>query len=102
MLSDNNITHIDYFFLSHYHRDHVGNFVSLVNNGYIDDNTKLYLPQVNDNIRADSKYQTVMNIINQKGFTYIIPEENSVLKLGMNINLKFYNTDESYISSLSD
>ena len=43
-----------------------------------------------------------MNIINQKGFTYIIPEENSVLKLGMNINLKFYNTDESYISSLSD
>lgn len=102
MLEDNNITHLDYFFLSHYHIDHMGNFVSLVNNNYIDNNTILYLPQVNETMEADYKYQEVMEIINEKGFDYIIPEENSILNLGMNITLKFYNTDETYISSLSD
>jgi len=102
MLQDNNITHIDYFFLTHYHQDHMGNFVNLVNNNYIDSNTVLYLPQVNDAITADPKYQEVIDIINTNGWSYTIPQENSILNLGMNISLKFYNTDETYIATQSD
>lgn len=44
-LIKNNITHIDYFILSHYHGDHWGNAVSLQNDGYIDNNTVAYLPR---------------------------------------------------------
>jgi beta-lactamase superfamily II metal-dependent hydrolase len=100
-LDDNNTTHIDYFFLSHYHSDHMGNFVNLVNNGYIDSNTILYMPQTSTTISASSLYQTVHNCITTNNFIYTIPQEFEILNLGMNISLEFYNTDPAFIETAS-
>lgn len=44
-LAENNITRVDYFLLSHYHGDHFGNIASMVQDGYIDNNTICYLPR---------------------------------------------------------
>ena len=54
------VAHIDYFILTHYHADHVGNFENLVNSGYIDTNTIIYLPapvQFWDNEPTYTMYQ---------------------------------------------
>lgn len=100
-LDDNNVKHIDYFFLSHYHRDHMGNFVNLVENNYIDENTILYMPQTSTRISAGSLYQEVHDCITANNFTYTIPQEFEILNLGMNISLEFYNTDQTYIETAS-
>ncbi|MCQ2077828.1 MAG: MBL fold metallo-hydrolase [Bacteroidaceae bacterium] len=43
-LQDNEISHIDYFIISHYHKDHVGNVSSLINDNYITSTTTCYVP----------------------------------------------------------
>lgn len=42
-----NITHIDYFLLSHFHSDHYTNLPSLISDGYIDSDTIAYMPRTN-------------------------------------------------------
>lgn len=44
LLTENDITHVDYFLLSHPHRDHFGNLPSLISDHFIDVNTVVYLP----------------------------------------------------------
>lgn len=40
----NNITHLDYFIITHYHADHYGNTGNLINDGFIDKDTIVILP----------------------------------------------------------
>ena len=44
-LSDNKISHIDYFILTHYDLDHFGNLEKLINENIIDSNTRIYIPK---------------------------------------------------------
>lgn len=44
-LAQNNIDTIDYLVISHYHGDHIGNVLHLINDGYLDGAT-VYLPRV--------------------------------------------------------
>ena len=59
MLEDNDVEHIDYFILTHYHGDHFDNFNTLVQNGIIDKNTKLYMPAEVTNFGIE---QTIANV----------------------------------------
>ena len=44
LLAANGVTHVDYFLLSHPHRDHFGNLPSLISDHFIDMNTVVYIP----------------------------------------------------------
>lgn len=106
MLIDNNITHLDYFILSHYHVDHMGNFVNLVNNNYIDNRTKLYMPAYVDLIptKCQDLYDTVHDCISNHNFEYEIPVDYSRHELDKNLFFTFYNMDAQWINEniLSD
>ena len=44
-LDANEISHVDYYLLSHYHPDHYANIDYLINDGYFDNSTVCYLPR---------------------------------------------------------
>ena len=93
MLIDNNITHIDYFILTHYHSDHYGNFKNLVNDGYIDSATHFYMPaevtKWSGTTTLIAEYKTYFQNHNLQ---YYVPEENEILSIE-NLELKFFNCD---------
>lgn len=97
------VVHVDYFILSHYHADHMGNFHWLVENGYIDEDTVIYLPQALDTSATDvtsdwstvlENYQSVLDDIETAGSTAIIPEEGDVFCVD-GYPVQFWNVDHS-------
>ena len=97
MLDNNQISHIDYLIITHYHIDHYGNFKNLVENGYVNSNTKLYMPAnliqisyINDLIEEYMDYCENHNLI------YYVPEENEILTID-DLKLTFYNTDSEIL-----
>lgn len=98
MLRDNEVNHIDYLIITHYHRDHMGNVANLINDGYIDRNTQIYLPAYCNLIENSTDYlkviyDEVINAIENANLTYTIPTENQVLKIGNSLKITFYNCD---------
>lgn len=95
MLIDNNISHIDYFVLTHYHSDHYGNIQNLFENNYINNNTHFYMPA---DVTAWSSISPIIaeykSYFSSNGLTYYIPSENEVLTID-ELKLKFYNTDST-------
>lgn len=99
-LSENNVTHIDYFILSHYDSDHVGNFKNLVNDGYIDTETKLYMP--GETIAFTNVVPTITdikNFCNRFDLQYYVPFENEILEID-DIKITFYNTNVTIMDQL--
>lgn len=95
MLDDNNVRHIDYLIITHYHSDHNGNFMNLLNNRYIDQNTIYFMPadttafgESNNNAIAVNKQRFIEN-----GLTYRTPEENEKITIGDDLYLTFVNCD---------
>lgn len=97
MLDDNNVNHIDYLIITHYHQDHYGNFKNLVENNYVNNKTKLYMPS---NLVQVSSVNTIIqeytNYCEQHNLTYYVPLENEVLTID-DLKLTFYNTDSSIL-----
>ena len=95
MLIDNEISHIDYFILTHYHHDHYGNIKNLFENNYIDRTTNFYMPA---DVTAWSNITPIITeyktYFSTNGLTYYIPSENEILTIG-ELKLKFYNTDST-------
>ena len=92
-LIKNNIHHIDYFILSHYHGDHWGNIQNLQADLYIDSSTVVYLPRdtnavpgwdvIQEQVRGYFANNTVITI-------------SSSMPLNIDgINFDFINCDES-------
>lgn len=101
------VSHFDYFMISHYHQDHVGNIVSLINDGYIDSDTIMILPPdldtsydtqiFTDWLNEDgpkAMYQTVRPAITACGCTVIYPTEGQVISMA-GVDFKFFNCDHS-------
>lgn len=101
------VSHFDYFMISHYHQDHVGNIVSLINDGYIDSDTIMILPPdldtsydtqiFTDWLNEDgpkAMYQTVRPTITTCGCTVIYPTEGQVISMA-GVDFKFFNCDHS-------
>lgn len=99
MLDDNEATHIDYFILTHYHGDHEGNFENLVNNGYIDSETVLFLPPELITFGIDSKISQYKAFCLEHDLTYNTPYELQTVELDDYFKFTFTNCDVATIEA---
>lgn len=96
MLLEQEITHFDYVIISHYDTDHCGNFVSLVDEGYIDNTTKLYHGMYSPVFYTSAtNYNTIEAKCTEAGITSVCPTDGSTVVDGK-ISMKFGNTDLQY------
>ena len=100
-LTANGVTHLDYCFISHYHDDHVGGFLSPALSQYINDKTTFILPQnlPNNPLLNENQKQNETDIkamVTNKGCSIIQPtRELSILEIETGIYGQFYNVDHS-------
>lgn len=92
MLADNGVEHIDVFICSHYHGDHIGNFENLVKNGYIDADTKLFMPAETTNFNWESAIAGNKKICTTYGLNYYVPYEGEIYTIG-DLKMTFSNCD---------
>ncbi len=99
MLDSYDITHLDCFILTHYDGDHEGNFANgnLMINGYIDSETKLYLPTENKAV-SDAKIESIKSLCEEYNIEYNTPYEGEIYKFG-NTEITFTNCDVSQINA---
>lgn len=101
MLENYNISHIDYCILTHYHNDHVGNFINLVNDGYIDNETTIYLPGYYYLVNDIPIYNTIHQFLEEHpNLQTIQPHENDVLEIGSSFSITFYNCEASIFDEI--
>ena len=98
MLDYHGVSRIDYFICSHYHNDHIQNFENLINNGYIDSTTKLYMPAETTKFNWTNSITTYKNLCITYGLNYYIPQENEVLTID-ELKLTFTNCDASALDA---
>ena len=104
-LNKRHIKHIDYFMLTHWHIDHCGNIINLINNGFIDSNTIVYLPQKLDESASGSTLpadysevlgyeSSVLSAFSSAGIAPVRPSEGDTVIID-ECELKFWNADHS-------
>ena len=97
------ITKLDYVILSHYHDDHVGNFVSLVNNGYIDENTEIFLPAYSNLIEQSEStlayYNDVQACITNNNLNARIPTLEEIVNID-DLDVQFFNCDTTLFGTM--
>ena len=91
MLIDNEVNHIDYFVLSHYHADHMGNIENLVDEGLIDSNTRLFFPAETTHVNWSASITKYKNLCTQHNLEYYVPYENEVVRIGKSLKITFMN-----------
>lgn len=98
-----NSDHIDVVIISHYHSDHVGNFGWLIEKGFIDSNTIVYIPkQFESEIvsgfdsNAVNGYNTFTALITENSIPTVKPNLWDVVRFG-DMSIMFFNTDHSEI-----
>lgn len=106
MLEDFGITHIDYLILSHYHGDHIGNVINLINDGYVDSSSYIYMPpdcqQIVDSAELTATKNAIVLAVTQAQIPNSIPVENSKLTINEEFEIEFYNTDYSALSNYTN
>lgn len=94
------IDHIDYVAISHYHYDHVAGLSKLIDDGYVDETTTLYLPSFNTSVwsanSAYPQYNALMNKLQTLGWSYVTPSEGMKIELNDSFSFQFYNTNDTY------
>lgn len=93
-MEDNNIEKFEFGFVSHYHNDHIGNFVELIKQDKI---AKMYLPDVVKTAVPNDDYTEVANSIKAECITNKVPVETIVPKtiIFNGARLTFYNCSDS-------
>lgn len=114
VVSELEISHIDYAIISHYHSDHTGMLIEGTMDSYIDSNTTFFLPQpftaaqleglaAYDVAASDSVCTTYANAIakiDAKNCIKVYPTENQEFNIGGSI-VRFWNTDHtSYLNRI--
>ena len=107
MLEKYNINHIDYFISTHYHKDHIGNFINLINDGYVDKNTNIYLPCYVAHLMTEGTsmytyYNNISQVLNNAGLTGIVPNEKDTIELGFGFKITFYNCEPQIFENYTD
>ena len=90
-LHKNDIDHIDYFILSHYHGDHWYNLSALINDNYIDDSTVVYLQRETSAVSGWDAYYTIIRGLLSNN-TIITPDSNTPLIVD-DLTFNFFNCD---------
>lgn len=102
-LADYSVSKLDYVIISHFDVDHCGNFENLVNDGYIDENTTIYLPPYVNYLAnlPDSlaEYNKIIACLNNAGFTYTNPVEGSKVNITDTFSITFFNCDQAYLNT---
>lgn len=95
--------HIDYFIISHFHDDHISNLEKMIDDNYIDEKTKVYLPPTPDFTlaieRVPYSYDYVMNLLKDNNISYNVPNEFEELNINA-LKLSFFNCDHDYYYDL--
>lgn len=100
MFHHNNVNHLDYFILSHYDSDHVGNVNNLIAENIIDSDTIVYLPVVPDRYPSvQTTETTVKATLTANNITYITPTEGQVLEINADFSITFGNLNKAYMES---
>lgn len=106
MMEDNNVEHIDYFILTHYHADHMGNIENLVEAGLIDSNTRLFFPAETTHVDWSTSITKYKNLCTQYNLTYYVPYENEVVRIGKSLKITFTNCNatamDAYYANSTD
>ena len=100
MLDNNEATHIDYFILTHYHMDHDGNFENLITNGYIDNETQLFLPAELLTFGIETDIANAKALCEENNLTYNTPYEGQVVEIDDNFKFTFANCDVATCESI--
>ena len=100
-LSTLDVSHLDYFIISHYHNDHIDNFDYLVSSGEIDSDTIVFLPDTpnleflqNFSERIYNDYLHISEVLTGLGCRVIQPDEWEYYFIGSS-KIEFFNTDHS-------
>lgn len=102
MLIENNVKHLDYFVLTHYHSDHDGNIQNLITNGYIDANTTILVSCEYTDFNPDYNARMIEDLgyFTNAGLSYRTPDEGEVIKVG-DLKLTFHNCTKEVIDNYS-
>ena len=96
-LNELNVTHIDYFILTHFHSDHFGNIGNLVNDGLINSDTVAYFPKSSGITISDWGDETLARQ-NIAICNTIIEPDSSTSLIFDEINVTFFNCDDEDIA----
>lgn len=101
MLDDNGAQHLDVFVLTHYHIDHYGNWQNLIDNGYIDEDTIVYLPAdvTTYGQTPIDLSNTIKSYCNSRSIRYRTPEEGEKVRIGEKLYFTFVNCDKDIIDA---
>lgn len=98
MFDDNEISHFDYFIVSHYDPDHIGNVNNMISYGYIDSDTVVYLPVVPDRFSSMQTVETtVKSALTANNISFSTPDEGDVLSINDDFDITFGNLDKAYM-----
>ena len=93
-LDSNDAQSLDYVVISHYDGDHMGCIAELITNGYINENTHVYLPAPPSElgIGSTTNEYAVKNALDANNIPYSQPEEGDTLVIE-DMTMHFYNND---------
>ena len=100
------VYHLDYIIVTHYHMDHASNFVNLVNDGFIDQNTVVIIPKYSEKYIGTnpvnlSYYYQIRDACKDNNLNWHYPVEDEEIIIE-NFKLQIFNTDPSYYESITD
>lgn len=109
-LEDNEISHIDYLIITHWHADHanVDNLQALISDGYIDDETIVYIPKKAGNANVwnntlEQIYTSFISAVNGLSATIVNPDNGDNFTVD-NVKFTCFNcsaADIAYFDSLN-
>lgn len=109
-LEKNEINHIDYLIITHWHADHanVDNLQALISDGYIDEETTFYIPKKAGNASVwnntlEQIYTSFISVVNELSATIIIPDSGDNFTVD-NVKFTCFNcssSDIAYFDSLN-
>lgn len=101
-LNRNDAAHIDYLIITHFHDDHVGNVVDLINDGFIDSETVVYLPKfvaiMEDSETVMALYNAVMAALTNNNIEYSEPDDGDNFVIN-DATFTFYNCSQNIVNT---
>lgn len=95
MLIKYQVLHLDYFILSHYDSDHIGNIQNLVTYGYIDADTTVLMPAQVTTYSQDylNNISSTNAIFSNNNIPFTVPTEGQVIDIASDFKATFHNVD---------
>lgn len=104
MLIKYDITHLDYFILSHYDYDHYSNLENLINYHYIDNQTTVYMPaQVTNYGEAYTNAIASVNaLLTINNIPFTVPTELQKVEIVSGFDVTFANVDKNILENYTN